>query len=196
MATAADIIATMRTAIGKPYVFGAEGPDAFDCSGLMQWAFGKNGITLPRIAADQAKVGTEVPRSSIQPGDMIFSIWDGASVPSHVALYIGNNQYLNAPQEGENVKIGTLNDYYWQHVKAVRRVNGVTGGGTIGAFNPLNPLDLGGAAGSLLGGAVDTLAKKLFWFAMPTSIVRLAAGGAGVVFLLMGIVLLARQAKQ
>jgi len=92
---------------GKPYVWGGDGPDVFDCSGLVQWSFRQAGITMPRVAADQALAGPAVPVSQLLPGDLLFYHTD-ASAPnyiSHVAIYLGNGWMIQAPQPGEYVEV-------------------------------------------------------------------------------------------
>lgn len=101
-----------RAQIGSPYKWGAEGPSRFDCSGLMQAAYEHAGLSIPRTSRDQYHAGTHVPVDNARPGDLIF--WaDSAGTPEaihHVALYIGNNRVVQAPQTGETVKISTI----WQ----------------------------------------------------------------------------------
>jgi len=92
---------------GKPYVWGGNGPDVFDCSGLVQWSFREAGITMPRVAADQALTGPSVPVSQLQAGDLLFYHTD-ATAPnyiSHVAIYLGNGWMIQAPQPGEYVEV-------------------------------------------------------------------------------------------
>lgn len=89
---------------GKPYVWGAEGPDSYDCSGLMQWAFKQAGVSLPRSSREQATVGTPVSRAALQPGDLVFFY----SPVHHVAIYVGNGLMLHAPQSGDVVKVAPL----------------------------------------------------------------------------------------
>jgi cell wall-associated NlpC family hydrolase len=86
MSKVADLIALATTQLGKPYVYGDEGPNTFDCSGLMQYVFGLVGIRLPRTAAQQQKSVTRV--ASPVPGDLVFY---GAPA-HHVALYIGGGR--------------------------------------------------------------------------------------------------------
>jgi cell wall-associated NlpC family hydrolase len=93
--------------VGMPYVWGAAGPRSFDCSGLVQWSMRQAGILMPRVAADQARTGPQVPLSQLRPGDLLFYHTD-ATAPtyiSHVAIYIGNGQMLEAPHTGLNVEI-------------------------------------------------------------------------------------------
>jgi cell wall-associated NlpC family hydrolase len=92
---------------GLPYVWGASGPSSFDCSGLVQWSFAQAGITMPRVAADQARAGLAVPASQLQPGDLLFYHTDPTdpSYISHVAIYLGNGWMIQAPQPGMDVEI-------------------------------------------------------------------------------------------
>jgi cell wall-associated NlpC family hydrolase len=92
---------------GMPYVWGAAGPTSFDCSGLVQWSMAQAGIQMPRVAADQARTGPAVPVSQLQPGDLLFYHTDPTDPGyiSHVAIYLGNGQMLQAPQTGENVEV-------------------------------------------------------------------------------------------
>ncbi len=99
-------IAFARQQLGKPYVWGATGPDSFDCSGLTQAAYKAAGITLPRTTYDQVNVGTRVSESDLQPGDLIFFYADD----SHVGLYIGNGEMIHAPHTGTVVKIAPITE--------------------------------------------------------------------------------------
>ncbi|MDQ7807217.1 NlpC/P60 family protein [Amycolatopsis sp. A133] len=94
--------------LGSPYVWGATGPGSFDCSGLMQWAYAKAGITLPRNSAAQAQYGTPVPRDQLQPGDLVAYY----SPVSHIGMYIGNGKMVHAPTSGDVVKISPLQSQY------------------------------------------------------------------------------------
>jgi cell wall-associated NlpC family hydrolase len=92
---------------GLPYVWGASGPSSFDCSGLVQWSFAQAGITMPRVAADQARAGLAVPASQLQAGDLLFYHTDPTDPGyiSHVAIYLGNGWMIQAPQPGMDVEI-------------------------------------------------------------------------------------------
>ena len=99
----ADIISTAKSKLGCPYVYGAAGPDTFDCSGFVQWVYGQNGISLPRTTYDYEKyIGTnhEISWSEAQPGDIVWR--DG-----HMGMYWGNNQYIHAPHSNDYVKISS-----------------------------------------------------------------------------------------
>lgn len=101
------VISVAKAQMGKPYRWGATGPNSFDCSGLMQYAF-KNGagVSLPRVSRDQANVGKKVSKAELQPGDLVFFAKGGRI--HHVGMYLGNDQYIHAPQTGDVVKISKL----------------------------------------------------------------------------------------
>lgn len=94
------VIAFARAQIGKPYVWGATGPDSYDCSGLTQAAWKAAGIDLPRTTYDQVNAGTTVPLADAQPGDLVFFYDD----VSHVGIYIGDGMMIHAPKPGANVR--------------------------------------------------------------------------------------------
>lgn len=97
-------VETALAQLGDPYVYGAAGPDAFDCSGLTMYAWRAAGVSLPHSASLQARAGTPVSISALQPGDLVFYY----SPISHVAMYIGNGQVVHAPHTGEVVSIAPL----------------------------------------------------------------------------------------
>jgi cell wall-associated NlpC family hydrolase len=88
-------------------VWGAAGPASFDCSGLVQWAFAQAGVSMPRVAADQARAGPAVPVSQLAPGDLLFYHTDPTAPGyiSHVAIYLGNGWMIQAPQPGMDVQV-------------------------------------------------------------------------------------------
>ncbi|MFD5841349.1 C40 family peptidase [Streptomyces chartreusis] len=93
-------LAFARSQIGKPYVWGATGPDSYDCSGLTQAAWKAAGVDIPRVTYDQVNAGTTVPLSSAQPGDLVFFYDD----VTHVGIYIGNGMMIHAPKPGTYVR--------------------------------------------------------------------------------------------
>jgi cell wall-associated NlpC family hydrolase len=108
--TAAELTAALRAAEsrrGLPYVWGASGPSSFDCSGLVQWSFAQAGITMPRVAADQARAGLAVLATQLEPGDLLFYHTDPTDPGyiSHVAIYLGNGWMIQAPQPGMDVEV-------------------------------------------------------------------------------------------
>ncbi|MFE7774204.1 NlpC/P60 family protein [Streptomyces sp. NPDC057445] len=101
---AAQAVAYAYGALGKPYVWGATGPSAYDCSGLTQAAWRSAGVSLPRTTYTQINAGRSVPRSQLVPGDLIF-FYSGIS---HVGLYIGGGQMIHAPRPGAPVRIAPI----------------------------------------------------------------------------------------
>ncbi len=95
---------------GSPYVWGAEGPGAFDCSGLMVWAFRQIGISLPHYSGAQYNMTRRVSRADLQPGDLVF--WGGGG-SEHVALYMGGNQIVHSYGSGNGVGVTRL-DGWWK----------------------------------------------------------------------------------
>ncbi|GAB2654050.1 C40 family peptidase [Prescottella soli] len=89
--------------LGAPYVYGAAGPDAFDCSGLVQWAYKQVGLSLPRTSYDQAAAGVPVSRDALQIGDVI-SFYGG----SHSGIYAGNGNVIHASTAGQPVKMAPV----------------------------------------------------------------------------------------
>ena len=98
---AARAVSVALSEVGKPYVYGAAGPAAFDCSGLTQYAYDAAGMALPRTAAEQYAATTRIPLSQLQPGDLIF-FYAGVT---HVGMYVGNGQMVDAPHPGAAVRV-------------------------------------------------------------------------------------------
>lgn len=100
--------------VGKAYVWGAAGPNAFDCSGLTMMAWAQAGVSLPHSSSMQYSSGTQISQSALRPGDLVFYY----SPISHVAMYIGNGQIVDAANPGAGVRIDSLNSM--PYVGAVR----------------------------------------------------------------------------
>ncbi|AOR37423.1 hypothetical protein BFF78_30485 [Streptomyces fodineus] len=99
-ARAAAAVAAARSALGRPYVWGASGPSGFDCSGLMQWSYAQAGTQLPRTSQEQRFAGRQIPLSEARPGDLVVYRSDA----SHVGMYVGNGQVIHAPYPGAAVR--------------------------------------------------------------------------------------------
>ncbi len=94
--------------VGDPYVWGASGPGAFDCSGLVMWAYGQAGVSLPHFSGAQYAETTPIPMSALQPGDLVFP----ADPAQHVAMYIGNGMVVQAPYTGADVQVVPLSPFF------------------------------------------------------------------------------------
>ncbi len=114
-----------RKKLGRRYVWGAEGKNVFDCSGLTQYVCKKNGIKLPRRAIAQSKVGKRVNRRNLKKGDLIFfdTSKKRKGYVNHVGIYIGNNKFIHASSAKKKVIITSLSKpFYSQRFKGARRV--------------------------------------------------------------------------
>ncbi len=112
--------------LGKPYEYGATGPNTWDCSGLIQAAYASIGIPLPRTTYDQVNAGTSVPVNdpdAFRPGDLLFIPGDDGTptAPGHVGLYLGNGLVLHAPKTGDVVRVDRMTDWL-PSLTAVRRI--------------------------------------------------------------------------
>ena len=107
---AAAAIAFAKAQLGKPYCWGGQGPNCFDCSGLVFAAYAAAGIHIARTTYQWQQDGPQVPLSQIQPGDLLFSAGsDGTPTnPGHVVMYLGDGQVIQAPQTGEDVQIDPI----------------------------------------------------------------------------------------
>jgi hypothetical protein len=108
-----DVVDLAASLIGRPYVWGAEGPNAFDCSGLMQYVHQRAGIDLPRRAIDQSRIGGAAGKR-LQRGDLLFFSTDSQrSLVTHVGLYEGAGVMIDASKRHGRVRRDDLSDEYW-----------------------------------------------------------------------------------
>jgi len=122
-AQAAAALEFAKSQVGKPYVWGATGPDAYDCSGLTGAAYAAAGVPLPRTSREQWYVGQHVELGALQPGDLLFWAYDAADPATihHVAIYAGAGLMVAAPHSGDVVKVQPV--YLDGYVGAVRPVS-------------------------------------------------------------------------
>ena len=111
-----NVVSYAESLIGVPYVYGGTTPSGFDCSGFVQYVYSHFGVNLPRTTTQQENCGTQIPVSQAQPGDLYF--WGNKGSAYHVAICIGNGQYIAAPEPGQSVSIGSTQ--YFQPSFAVR----------------------------------------------------------------------------
>ena len=115
-------VSLIESKVGNKYVWGATGPDSFDCSGLVQYVY-KNalGKNIPRTSYEQSKVGEPISRENLQVGDLLFFDTMGKGRVSHVGMYVGNNEFVHASNEKSGIKKSKLTGYYEKHYKCARR---------------------------------------------------------------------------
>jgi NlpC/P60 family len=124
-------VAEARRYLGTPYRWGGSSPSTgFDCSGLVQWAYAKAGIHLPRTSEEQilAPGGRRVDRDHLLPGDLVF-FRDASGDVHHVGISLGGHRFIEAPHTGDDVRIASLNDpYYAQEFTGGRRFEATVSG--------------------------------------------------------------------
>lgn len=209
----ADLVARAKRKLGDPYQYGATGPNAFDCSGLMQETYGEVGIKIPRTSEEQWRFGSAVTADQLQAGDLVFTAGsDGtAANPGHVGMYDGAGGVIQAPHTGTDVQVTPLKDF---GATGYRRMPGVTGSSVIGTGGSVLS-DIGGTLTGTFGGGsslfswpdqivgaftdIDQVFAELYHefalFTQPSTWIRIGAGLFGFVFLIGGLVLLAREVK-
>jgi hypothetical protein len=112
---------------GTPYRWGGAKPGGFDCSGLTYFAYAQQGVTLPRVADDQARAGWPVARDQLEPGDLVFFA-DSSGYVHHMGMYVGGGRMVHAPQTGDVVKLQDITTgYYARQYAGARRYSGPVG---------------------------------------------------------------------
>jgi len=106
--THTGVVGVALSMLGVPYVWGGSSPAGFDCSGLVMWAFAQVGVSLPHSSYAQYSYGVPVSRDQLEPGDLVF--FDGLG---HVGIYIGNDEFVEAPHTGDVVKISSLSERWY-----------------------------------------------------------------------------------
>lgn len=123
------VVQTALDAMGMPYRWGGEGSEGFDCSGLIRYAFGRYGITLPRRSVDQAREGQEVGTEidNLRPGDVLTFATNGSRV-SHVGLYLGNRRFIHSASQGVQISVLSPDDvsgrWWFRRWVGARRIVG------------------------------------------------------------------------
>ena len=112
--TGEKLVNLAKSKLGCKYVWGATGPNTFDCSGLTSWCHKQLGISIPRTSLAQSKSGKAVNKSDLQAGDLIFWKTTSAEV-GHVGMYVGNNQFIHAPNKSKPVKYDSLDNSYYKN---------------------------------------------------------------------------------
>lgn len=118
--TSSQVVNYSYNFLGKPYVYGASGPNAFDCSGFTSYVYRQYGVSLPRTSQSQFGAGYAVSRGNLAPGDLVF--FNTVGPLGHVGMYIGGGDFIHAASSGR-VKVSSLNEgYYSSRYAGARRV--------------------------------------------------------------------------
>lgn len=110
---ASQIVAEAKAHLGKPYRFGANGANSFDCSGFTSYVYKQNGVSIPRTTTSQASAGSKVSRSNLKVGDLVIFSNTYKKGPSHAGIYIGDSKFIHASSGGKGVTTSSLNDGYY-----------------------------------------------------------------------------------
>jgi cell wall-associated NlpC family hydrolase len=166
-ATGTAAVAQAKSYLGVPYVWGGESRDGIDCSGLVQSSFGALGIDLPRTAAEQQRVGTSVASvAQAQPGDLLFF----GKPAHHVAIYLGNNQLIEAPQAGQTVSIRDV----YETPASISRV-APTGAAPTFASSPSANGSLAAGVNAAVAGYAPQFAAAEAKYVLPTGLLSAVA---------------------
>jgi len=115
------IVEEARQHVGTPYRYGGESPGGFDCSGLVGWSYRRNGLRLPRVSRQMARVGRRVATSRLRPADILLFRTGGRGI-SHAGLYIGGGRMVHASSSRGRVVVVRLAGWYRSHLVTARRV--------------------------------------------------------------------------
>lgn len=111
-----NIVKTAESFIGTPYRLGSESPEeGFDCSGLAMTAYRFNGLELPRTSREQWEAGRSIENNALEEGDLVFFATSGSGEISHVGVYVGNGQFIHAPNKGKKIRIDSMSNTYYKH---------------------------------------------------------------------------------
>lgn len=116
------VVAHAKQLLGIPYVWGGTTPKGFDCSGLTQYVYAQSGISLPRTTTEQVQQGTYVPKSELQPGDLVFLQNTYRSGVSHVGIYIGDGKVIHASSSKGVTASSLSGSYFAKHYHSARRI--------------------------------------------------------------------------
>jgi NlpC/P60 family len=188
-----QIVNSAKAFLGRPYRYGAAGPSAFDCSGLVQYVLLHLGLHgVPRTAAEQWHWSTHISKAQLQPGDLIFEQWPGDSgYPGHVVIYAGGGKVVEAPHTGANVRLRAWSPKETQIV-GYGRAPGLaaapdqSGGGGPSLTGGLMSLAFPADALRLFSDAGQVF-TKMMWILNPENWARIIAGVFGVFLAAAGI---------
>lgn len=121
-AASTHVVRVAQQMVGVPYVWGGATPKGFDCSGLVFYAYGETGLSIPRTSREQFRAARPISLDLARPGDLVF-FRIGRDV-SHVGIYLGDNQFIHSPETGQSVKVTDLDhQFYRKHFAGAGRIH-------------------------------------------------------------------------
>ena len=108
----AQVVFTALQMVGVPYRWGGQGPEGFDCSGLVLYSYNNAGLTMPRTSREQFRATAPVRRDQITPGDLVF--FNTSEDASHVGIYVGEGRFVHAPASNRSVRLERLDNSYYR----------------------------------------------------------------------------------
>jgi cell wall-associated NlpC family hydrolase len=112
-ATREAIVETALGQVGRPYRYGGDTPDGFDCSGLVQYSYAEAGIRVPRNTTAQRSAGSHISLGSARPGDLLFYRFNNSESSLHVAIFLGHGEMVHAPASGRQVSVVHIDEHPW-----------------------------------------------------------------------------------
>lgn len=168
-ANAASVIKFAEQQLGDPYQWGGTGPDAWDCSGLIQWAYKQAGVDIPRVSQDQQRIGKPVDTDKVQPGDLLFN----GTPAHHVVMAIGNGKVIEAPHPGANVRIRSFTPGEFTNARRILGSVGNMSDISTDSTSATTQNDTAGNAGGNIGGGYGGTSE------LAAIMSALSGGGAG-----------------
>jgi hypothetical protein len=190
--TGSEIVAEVKKFAGYPYVYGDKGPSAFDCSGLVQYVLTQLGVKgVPRTSEAQWGWVTQISKSDLQPGDLVFAQFPGDNAsPGHVGIYTGGGEVLSAQDEALGVGYATLSSW-GSAIVGYGRPQGLSGAsGSSSSSSGSSPLSMLLSLPSDVTGmfsSAEKLAQGAMWFFNPENWARVMAGVFGFLFAAFGL---------
>lgn len=168
-ANAASVIKFAEEQLGDPYQWGGTGPDAWDCSGLIQWAYKQAGVDIPRVAENQQRIGKPVDTDKVQPGDLLFN----GNPAHHVVMAIGKGKVIEAPHPGANVRIRSFTPGEFTNARRILGSVGNMSDISTDSTSATTQNDTAGNAGGNIGGGYGGTSE------LAAVMSALSGGGAG-----------------
>ena len=196
-----SIVTEIEKFIGDPYVYGAAGPSSFDCSGLVQFALTKLGVSnVPRTSEEQYAWATKINASQLEPGDLVFAQFaadTGSASPGHVGVYVGNGRVLSAEDPAQGIGYDTLSDWGSAIVGYGRVPDSSAGtGATLDSSSGiLGDIGALGNIASAIGGVAkdfSDVATAATWLVNPGHWFRIGAFFVGAILLIGAIYLMTK----